>query len=135
MPAASMTLTGGDALERKLKSMLPKAAKRVMRKALRAGAKPIRDASKQMVRVKTGSLQRHIKVYTGRSRKALIIRVGTKEGDYKGKHFYGSFLEWGTRRSRKFRFLKPALEQNQSRVMGIIEKEVRQGIEREAVKK
>jgi HK97 gp10 family phage protein len=90
-------IQGGRELERALRALPGKVAKKIVRKALRAGAKPIQQDAKARAPKKTGKGAKSIKVRaTKRRRKGTIgISVQTSAGDFAGDEFYMSFLEYG----------------------------------------
>lgn len=92
----SVRLEGGKELERELKEVEPKVAKKVVTKALRAGAKVILKAAKSAAPKRTGLLQRSLTVRAAKRKKGRVaFVVQTKGGDFKGKSFYAAFLEYG----------------------------------------
>jgi HK97 gp10 family phage protein len=88
---------GGAALARKLKALGPKIAKKVCRKALRAGAKIILQEAKNRVPVRTGKLKKSLKVRAQkRKRKDSIgVTVQTNDGNFTGETYYGGPVEFG----------------------------------------
>jgi len=93
----SITLEGAAALEKKLNLLDAKVSRKIVSRALRAGAKVILDKAKQLApRGKSGKLYKSLKVRAGKRKKGVIrFVVQTKDGDFKGETFYGAFIEFG----------------------------------------
>lgn len=93
----TLVLSGFKELKAALDELPGKLEKKVIRKALRAGAKVIQKQAKANVPVKTGKLKKAIKVRAGKKRKkgliSVLVQVGA--GDFKGTTFYGGPLEYG----------------------------------------
>jgi len=105
-----MVITGDDELNKKLKLLAGKDAKKVVRKALRPALKPVLQEARGGAPTKSGQLKKNIKIKSiARSRTYIGARVTSGLGKAKsgnensGKAFYGAFLEFGTkvRRNRK----------------------------------
>lgn len=105
---ANFTLTGDKKLDRTLKEMEPKLAKKGIRKATRAAAKVVlADAKRRAPRGDTGKLERSLGVRTAKGGRGKRLRRGTighavvtREGLFSGEAFYGGFLEFGTKNRR-----------------------------------
>lgn len=97
MARGMVTLKGFKQLEKKLLGLEKKVAKKLVRRALRDGAKIIHQEARLRVPVKTGRLRRSIKVKAAKKRKkhqvAIIVQCG--EGDFVGDTFYGGMIEFG----------------------------------------
>ena len=92
----SMTIKGGAELQRKLRQLEPKLSKQIFRKALRSGARIIRDEARRLVPVDSGLTKEAINVKAGKGgRKKISVNIAVGEGDYKGDTFYAAFLEYG----------------------------------------
>jgi HK97 gp10 family phage protein len=95
-----LVITGDKELDR-LFQMLPDGMqKRVLRPALRAAAKVIQAQAVANAPKDTGALKKSIKVRAGkRSRKGIVrVNVTTSKDSttlYKGKQYYGAFIEFG----------------------------------------
>lgn len=90
-------------LEEKLKNLPAAAAKKVIRHALREGAKVVAAKAIELAPKVTGTLAQAIKVRAvKRSRKKRIgINAIIGEGWFKGKTFYAGFVEFGHRIGRR----------------------------------
>jgi HK97 gp10 family phage protein len=137
-----------------------KAAYNPVRNALNKAARVVRDAAKQKVRRKTGTLAENIiatsrgkpddrgyisakvtvrakaKAYKDNSKNRRSSKVGTAYKDY-GPLFYARFLEFGTSPSKKrpwstppYPFLRPAFEENKMQLPELIRNELASAIER-----
>ena len=101
--ALSLHVDGLDKLLRKLNGLEPKVRRMALRRGMRAGAKIIRNEVVRRAPKRTGDLRRNVKVRAGkRSRKGWTIEIRlSKEGNYRGKTFYGAFGEFGTKVRRR----------------------------------
>jgi len=97
---AKLDLTGDKELLRLFKELPGKVERKVLRQALRAGAKPIRAAAGYRAPQDTGFGHAHIKVLAAKKMKRGMVGivVTTGEGgsaENQGKAFYMSFIEHG----------------------------------------
>jgi len=100
-------IEGAEELKRTLAELDAKLQKQIARKALRAGAKPIRDEARANANVRTGLMQSEIKVRAGRSRRGIIrvlVALGSKA--FQGKAFYGNFVNFGHFVGKRTRLLR-----------------------------
>lgn len=143
MAKGYLRLTGTQEVRAALLQLEEKVAKRIARAALKAGAEPMLHAARSKAPVDTGDLVESLKISTGKKKGKLVARVQTKSGDYKGKTFYGSFIEYGhyagprnLGNARKWieprPFLRPAFDENKDRSAGIVVEALRTGIDKEA---
>jgi len=94
---------GWEKVAADLRGLGKKLQNKVLRQALRSGARPILNAAKANIQSDnapewedTGQLMRSIKIRAiKRSRNRVGIRVGTAEGWFRGNTFYGAFREFG----------------------------------------
>ena len=93
MAKASYKVTGVKGVVRKLQTLEPKLAKKVVRQAVRAALKPVLARVRATQPVRTGGTKRATKIYTSRTRKQVIrLRVVVP-----GRQ--AAATEWGTKRS------------------------------------
>ncbi len=149
MNVINIEIQGVEELRRKLLALEPKIAKKVLRKALRAGAKIVQARAKQNIpQGGTGVLSRSLKVRAMRRtrRQRIGVAVETREGWYKGEAFYGAFVEFGHRQgSRKLgdarkqiegkHYIEKAAEQTKDAVTALLTTTIGAGIEAEAAKR
>ena len=139
-----IALTGADELRRNLATLEPRVAKKVIRRALRAGSKIILDRAKATSPVLTGALRNSLRVRAmTRMRKSVLgMKVVTGKGFFTGETFYGAFVEFGHKiGSRKLgdqrkdvpgkHFIQEAAETMTSRVGSQVSKDIAAGIEAE----
>jgi HK97 gp10 family phage protein len=160
----NIRIDGMEDLLKRLKTLEPKLAKKVIRQSLRAGAKVILTAARAKAPRRSGLLKKSIKVRAlKRSRTGRIgITVQTGEGDFQGKTFYGAFVEYGHKLGARQRkppsdgeqlrkaiesggsdrrfieakpFMEPAFDQNKDKAAAVIKQMILEGIEREATSK
>jgi HK97 gp10 family phage protein len=126
--AAEIKLEGVDDLVKKLRELVPAMRKRVVRNALSAGARLVRDEAKRNAPVlspsvnapyrKPGTLRSAIRVRSSKqARRAgdvgVFVNVKPAKAGLRGAKsnsdpFYWRFLEFGTRKMSARSFLKPA---------------------------
>lgn len=141
----TVTLRGFEKVEKAFRELPLKVSKKILRQALRAGAKPIHAQAKENFPERTGAAKRSIKIRAGKQRKkhAATVWVGTRKGDFKGDEFYAGFIEGGTveRHHKSGKSVgkvvarepfKRAFEARKAEAEAIIERELVAGIEREA---
>jgi HK97 gp10 family phage protein len=99
-----IVITGDDELNKKLKLLAGKDAKKVVRKSLRPALKPVLQEARGAAPTKSGQLKKNIKIKSiARSRTYIGARVTSGLGKAKsgnensGVAYYGSFLEYGTK--------------------------------------
>lgn len=106
MSKNTIVLTGDKELNRKLALLKSSKAKLAIRKASRIALRPVVDEARANAPKKTGRLKRSIKL---RSIKRSRSRVGSRvtssgtDNNFKGRTFYGGFLEFGWRAGRRVR--------------------------------
>lgn len=129
-----------DDVFRELKKVSKIIGRKILRQALRAGAKPIRDSVRSLApRGKTGRLKKHIKVLAARrSRRGpgMVVRTGTRKEmriRANAKGYYPAVQEYGSdkRNIQAVRFMRRGFRDNQGRAVKIIGTEIKMGIERE----
>lgn len=91
--AEETSIIGGRRLHQELQSLPVRIERNILRAALGAGARVIRDEAKQNVPVQMGDLKRSIKVSTNSKRGTVTAKV--KAGDKKA--FYAHMVEYGTK--------------------------------------
>jgi len=135
--AAFLKLKGARELDRKLARLEKRTAKKVMRKALRAGGKVILAEAKRRAPKRTGALAASLKVRAAkrsRRRRGVAVIVATAEGWFKGDEFYGAFVELGTEDMEAQPYVRPAYDAKKGQAVQVIMTEAGRGIEAEAQK-
>ena len=127
---AEVKIEGFDELAKKLRELVPAMRKRVIRNALSAGARLVRDDAKRNAPVlsasakapyrQPGTLKKAIRVRSSKqARRASDIGVfvnvkpaksGLRGAKSNSDPFYWRFLEFGTRKMSARSFLRPAAE-------------------------
>lgn len=127
-------LEGAKELEKKLKSLEPKIAKKLVRQSLRKAAKPILAVARTKCPVDTGTLKKSIKIRAMRRKKnSFGVLVGTALKWFTGDTFYGAFVEFGTSKMSARPFMRPAFDEKKGEAEEILKQEITSGIN-EAVK-
>lgn len=102
----TVKIEGLDVLDRRLKELGNKGAGKVLKKALRAAAKPVKKEAQARVAVDEGELKKAIFTsVTVTNKWGATARVG-----YKKHAFWGLFIEKGTSKMPARPFLRPALD-------------------------
>jgi HK97 gp10 family phage protein len=147
--AAEVKIEGFDDLAKKLRELVPAMRKRVLRNALSAGARLVRDDAKRNAPVlsagartpyrKPGTVRAAIRVRSSKqARRAGDVGVfvnvrpaksGLRGAKSKADPFYWCFLEFGTRKMPARSFLKPASEKL-NEALGIFQTQVGRWIEK-----
>lgn len=141
----SMTLSGDKALERKLRKLPNTVAKKVVRSAVRKGAKPILAAAKAnaagMVGGQMGSLLRRfltIRAFRRQRRGSYGVRVDVNEkGDEyfidvskSGKrNWIPAAIEYGHDNAPAIPFMRSAMDRTKEQAIEVTKRELRNGIE------
>lgn len=120
------------------------AARKIVRQALREGAKPVVAAAKERVPIRSGRLRRAIRLSGAKARRGRIaVAVGVRQSSELGP--YAAAIEGGSKvRSTRAganrgrvvgtHFLSEALNQTASTATGIVAARIRLGLERFAAR-
>lgn len=100
---------------------------RILPQAMRVGAKHVQALAKAKAPVKTGWLRDHIVI--GRYPKSktrrnwganwVVAWIGFK---YDPEHYYGHFVEYGTKYQPPRPFMRPALKASQATILDVVRK-------------
>ena len=137
---AEITIQGYDDVIRNLKQLDHKIQLKVMRSALRAGAKVIQRNARQLVPTDTGNMKKNIKLKSlKRSKKQMGVNIvtGTRESmgiPQKGKGYYPFSVEYGTSEMKAQPFMRPALEGNRVAATKAIGDTLEKGIKKVVAK-
>lgn len=160
MPTYEFPIVGAEKLRKQLAALGPRIAKKVIRQSLRQAGKIVQTEAKSNAPVDTGRLRKSIRVRAfKRSRKERIginVQTNSTNNVFKGKTFYGGFLEYGFRRGKRSNeikraqkngrtlagdlrqqvpsrpFMKPAFESKKEQAGKMAVDLLRAGVEREA---
>lgn len=151
---ANIEVSGAQDLAKLLRALPAKVAKKILRKALREGAKLIQQEAVARAPVRTGTLRKNIKVRaaTRLKRGNIGVQVLAGKGDYLGDVFYASFIEFGHRRGKRKGgkvtrledkreevppkpFMRPAFDAAKHRAALRAQRLIVEGIEKEATGK
>ena len=140
-----ISLLGDKALSKKLRRLETKVQKKIVRKALRAGARPILASAKALVPYSEGLRRRSgkhlrdtLKLRALKARKGRFgvqVLTGTREelgiaANESG--YYPLSLEYGGGNAPAQPYLRPALDMNRVRSTRIVHYTIRRGILQEA---
>lgn len=106
-PGVTFKLTGNKRLDKLFQTLPKRVQKKVLRKPLRDAAKVIHADARQRIPRVTGRFRVSLKVRAGRRSRKLAntvrIVVITSEGWFKGKVYYGAFVEFGHRQGKRIK--------------------------------
>ena len=140
-------IEGAAELERKLRQLEPKISRKIVRKALRAGARPIQQQETANIPAvanrqhPAGVWKRSVKISSvKRSRRGdIVILVQSRQEDFEGENFYAPFLELGHKtgrggspRRRQIpgkHYIRKAFETKKGEATAIISRQLAAGIE------
>ena len=131
--SATLTISGSRELARKLEELPKRVHRKVLSQAMRAAARVVQARAKALAPVDTGLLKRSLKIRAiRRNRRGNVgVTLSTRAVDF-GPAFYGSFVEYGTRKLRGRRFIKRAFDESKDAALAIAEGAIRVGVIREA---
>jgi HK97 gp10 family phage protein len=149
-------LTGQKELDRQLKGLAVAVQKKLFRKAAREAARPILAAAKKYApsahkkfknrdkqgrfrstrKSRTGTLLKAIKLRAmKRSRSGRIgVQITLGEGYFKGKSYYGAFVELGTAKQKEQGFMRRAADDNREKAANIFQREIERELLAEVAK-
>lgn len=145
--AFTVEVQGDVELIRKLRRLNGAVRGRISRSSASTAMVPVRKRSKQLLRangsVESGLLLRSIgkKVVTKNGITSAFVGprvggayVGIWKGRFRQPWKYGHFVEFGTKNAKAKPFQRPALKQERSNVINILESEMGRKIEQEAAR-
>lgn len=143
--ANEVLLQGHKKLQRKLARLAAAAQRRIVRPAVRKALSPINKAAKRNCPTETKLLRKSIgsKVKVYRYSGVVWGGVGPRTGfkrqvtvggrsEWRNPTKYAHLVEYGTRHSPAQPFLRPALDVERPRALGILASEVKARLEKEA---
>jgi HK97 gp10 family phage protein len=144
--SARMTLTGDKQLEKALRSLGPRVAKKVLRGAVNAAATPVLKTARAKVSEESGLLKKSLgkKVRLNKRTGTASARVGARntiQGEHDGKPRvpwrYAHLVELGHvdengRHVPAHPFLRPAADENAEKAVGVMTDKLAAGIVKEA---
>lgn len=137
-PNFDIRLLGDEELTRNLKRLDHEIQKKIAKRALREGAKPMLETAKSLVPVRTGRLRDSLKIKSYTASRGGYITADVKPGKREelgiskdDKHYYPSVLEFGDKRRgiQPKPYLRPAFDANKSRSLSIVKAIFKAGIE------
>lgn len=144
--SAKLSLTGDKELEKALRSLGPRVAKKVLRQAISAAASPVVKSAKANVTERSGLLKKSLgkKVRANKRRGTASARVGARtnvKGEVDGKphvpwriaHLVelGHIAADGSHVPAK-PFLRPAADENETKAVQVMSDKLAAGIVKEA---
>jgi HK97 gp10 family phage protein len=129
-------ITGVKEIDRRLKQLEPKIAKKVIRQSMRQALKPVRSAVQAEQKIgpfATGATAKAVKIRAGRGQKRgkITIEVRIGQGDYQGDQFYAAFVEFGTKRMEARHKMEAAFDRTKEAAKDTAVKLILAGAERE----
>lgn len=133
MSAKAIQLKGLGPINRKLRSLEAKVAKKVIRQSMRQALKPVQTEAKAEAPKDGGALAKAIKIRSGgRGRKgAIILRIVITKDSFPGI-FYAAFRDLGTKRMKADPFMQRTVKSERSGAIRRARDLILAGINREA---
>jgi len=126
----SVKVTGGKQIEKALKELEPKLAKKVVRKACRDGAKVLKEEIEKTAPQDTGALAASVKIKTKFRKGIASATAEIGEGNFKGETFYAAMVEFGTSKQPPQGYMQQAFDNKKEQVAKQTEDAIRQGIDK-----
>jgi len=108
--------------------------RKVLRKAIAKGLKPIAAAAKRKAAVRSGLLKRSIKSKVTRMVSGKIFVdpkvTGVVDGKLSKPAKYAHLIEFGTRKAKAQPFMRPAMNEGRTRALAIIEQTAREELKK-----
>jgi HK97 gp10 family phage protein len=142
--AEVLEITGIKELDRRLKALEPKVAKKVLRQAMRKGLKTMLSRARALapegqsreINTKAGAVQhqggllrKRIKIVSSRSRSAVRIAILLSTRDVLKDAYYGAFVDEGTRLQRAQKFMERAFTETGAQVRDTALQDIWAGVE------
>lgn len=131
-----LKLDGFGQLHRKLDRLEAKTGKKVVRRALRTGAKLIHAEAKALVPVDEGELKRTLKVRaakTSRRSKSFGVAVITDASAFEVPDAaHHAAVEYGTADAAAQPYMRPAFDNKKAQALGVVTAEIKRGVLAEA---
>lgn len=137
MPAKlSIKMLGDRQLAKAFDELPRKLQGKILRPAIRKGCKVVAETAKSLAPQDEGEMAKSIKVRALKAKRGSInIGVLTQSSDFKGD-FHSAFVELGYHKGETYvppqPFLRPALQQNEQRVITEVAQAVRAKLPSEA---
>lgn len=132
---AGVAVKGLKSLNKALKALPPRIAKKVIRSATVNAAGIVRKAAKAKARFRTGLLRAKIAVRTRETTNTYVtVAVGLPKKGGRQKAFYGLFYELGTSRRAAEPFIRPAFDENKNAVIKRLKERIWIGIRKQTQK-
>lgn len=138
----SFKLEGLEGLKGQIAGIEAEVAAKAIARAARKAFAPVLETARALVPVDTGLTRDHIVIarQKGGGDDTTVVRVGLKVKAFKGAaklgrntaspHWRWRFIELGTVKMPAHPFLRPALDQNASKVLDVLRDELVKGIAR-----
>ncbi|MBI1347242.1 hypothetical protein GC163_13255 [bacterium] len=128
--SVSVDIRGLNRVLKQLRNLEPKLSKKVLRKALREGAKVVQKEAKSTIPKVSGTTRKSLKVRAGkRSKHTIRFKMVTAFPKSDADAFYYSFVELGTQYIRRRNYLKEATDRKRHEVLRQVEQSIRAGLQ------
>lgn len=104
--ARTAVVTGDAEVNRRLAALKGPLAKKAIRKSSREALRPVADDARTLAPRKSGRLRRSIGVRAlkrSRSRVGARVTTGAESRQFKGRTYYGGWIEYGRKAGRRVR--------------------------------
>ena len=139
--AVDIRVFGDKDLQKQLKKLPDRLQNRILKQAIKKGAKITLQRTKTIVPKETGRLSESLKVKPIKRSRVKIgyqVLTGTREelGIPAGKKgYYPMAIETGTKNRPAKPYMRPALDQTENQVLGVIKGAIKSKLDKEARKK
>ena len=134
MAKDGLQILGDKQLAWNLRALPQKVKKKVVGKAMKAGAAVVAKAARQLAPVETGLLKRAIRAKATRNGNGKVYVAGNVAADtpygFRRPAKYAHLVEFGTRHSAAKPFIRPAMEAKRSAAFDAVAAKARQEFEK-----
>lgn len=119
-------------LIKNLNNLSVKLEKKVIRAAVRKGANVVRDKARELVDKDTHNLQKSIITTGVKVSGKIAFRVSLKQRKTKNAKdpYYGRFVEFGTSKMPAHPFMRPALDESESKVLSTVVDDIKSNLDK-----
>lgn len=130
MDSKHLEIRGLEHIKARLDQLEKKDARKICQSAFRSAMKPVAKSAKANAPKVSGQLSKSLKVRSlRRSRKRFGVTVSMKSKDFPDQ-YYGSFVEYGTKKMVGRHFLKQAFDSNADIAAGAACAKILEGLDK-----
>jgi HK97 gp10 family phage protein len=124
-------ITGADEIIKALDELGPKVEKKILRKAVRKGLKPLLDEAKARAPEDTGKLKQSLTIRAAKSRKrgTIALEVRPNERKFDGEFYYPAVVEYGRSDLEPNPFMAESFKAKADEAKDVALEEIKRGID------